>query len=116
MERVKEERRMRYLVTPSSLGNCGVRPIPASPVPVPVEAAEDVKAAFLPAVQVQAQDSRENKQHHGEVEHHNHCSLQVSGDTRQSKVWPPLPIPWQGSVALPAGRRHAGQGWAPGLP
>lgn len=41
---------MRYLITPSSLQNCGVRPISASPVLVPVEAAEDVKPAFLPAV------------------------------------------------------------------
>lgn len=107
---------MRYLVMPSYFSKCGVRPTPASPVPVPVEAAEDVEPALLPAVQVQAQDSRENKEHHGKVEHNHHCSLQVLGNTCQSRVQLSLPIPWKGTVALPGGRRHVGQGWAPGLP
>lgn len=57
---------------------------------VPVEAAEDVEPTFLPAVQVQAQDGGEHKQHHGEVEHHNHRSLQCEG-TCQSRAWPALP-------------------------
>lgn len=72
-------------------GTHRVSPIPASPA-VPVEAAEDVEPAFLPAVQVQAQDGGEDEQHHGEVEHHNHRSLWVGG-TRQSRVWPSLPAP-----------------------
>lgn len=58
----------------------GVIPILASLALVPVEAAEDVEPAFLPAVQVQAQDGGEDKQHHGEVEYHNHRSLQARGD------------------------------------
>lgn len=42
-------------------GTCGVSPIPASPALIPVEAAEDVEPAFLPAIQVQAQDGREDE-------------------------------------------------------
>lgn len=42
-------------------GTCRVSPIPVSPALVPVEAAEDVEPAFLPAVQVQAQDGGEDK-------------------------------------------------------
>lgn len=42
-------------------GTYGVSPTQDGPVPVPVEAAEDIKPAFLPAVQVQAQDGREDK-------------------------------------------------------
>lgn len=117
MERVKEQREKEEMFShPSDRENTRVRPIPASPVLVPVEAAEDVEPALLPAMKVQAQDSRENKEHHGEVEHHNHCSLQVLGDTHQSRVQPSLPIPWKVTMALPGGRRRAGQGWAPGLP
>lgn len=54
--------RKRSRATPCfSGGTCGVSPIPTSLAPVPVEAAEDVKPAFLPAIQVQAQDGREDE-------------------------------------------------------
>lgn len=97
-------------------GACGVSPIRASPVLVPVEAAEDVEPAFLPTVQVQAQDGREDEQHHGKVEHHNHRSLQAGGHMSERGLAIPSCPPRRGTLALPGGRRRAEQGWAPGLP
>lgn len=48
----------------------------------PVEAAEDVKAPVLPAVEVHAEDGGEDEQHHGEVEHHHHRGLQGAQETQ----------------------------------
>lgn len=48
----------------------------------PVEAAEDVKASVLPAVEVHAEDGGEDEQHHGEVKHHHHRGLQGAQETQ----------------------------------
>lgn len=48
----------------------------------PVEAAEDVEASVLPAVEVHAEDGGEDEQHHGEVKHHHHRGLQGAQDTQ----------------------------------
>lgn len=42
----------------------------------PVEAAENVETSVFSPVKVHAEDGGEDEQHHGEVEHHHHCSLQ----------------------------------------
>lgn len=53
--------RERSRATPCFLGYPQGHHIPTSPAAVPVEAAEDVEPALLPAVQVQAQDGREDE-------------------------------------------------------
>lgn len=52
----------------------------------PVEAAEDVKAPVLPAVEVHAEDGGEDEQHHGEVEHHHHRGLQGAQETQPCRM------------------------------
>lgn len=41
----------------------------------PVETAENVKTPVFSSVEVHAEDGGEDKQYHGKVKDHNHCSL-----------------------------------------
>lgn len=65
----------------------------------PVEAAEDVKAPVLSAVEVHAEDGGEDEQHHGEVKHHHHRGLQGAHKTQGSRTEKRLRI-WLQDVAF----------------
>lgn len=77
-----------FLKTKRSCTRAGIKDLVRSGAWVcpPVEAAEDVKASVLPAVEVHAEDGGEDEQHHGEVKHHHHRGLQGAQKTELCRM------------------------------